>query len=116
MARPSSSGLPYLVQRKESGGWTYHRAFTVELVPFLDGEVRLGWTGKVVSLDRAKAFKASLATTDPDTARDRWAQVHSEVQRIVEVAGQRLAESREAQRRPLARRTSLTPERAAGRR
>jgi integrase len=110
MARPTSSGLRYLVQRKESGGWTYHRAFAAELVPFLDGEVRLGWTGKVVSLQRAKAFKASLATTDPDTARDRWAKVHTEVQRIVEVAGQRLAESREAQRRPLARRTSLTPD------
>lgn len=54
--------------------------------------------------------RSHLATTDPDTARDRWAQVHTEVQRIIEVAGQRLAESREAQRRPLARRTSLTPD------
>jgi hypothetical protein len=110
MARPSSSGLPYLVRRRESDAWTYHRTFPAEVVSFIDGEVGLGWSGKVVPVRRIKAFKTTLGTTDPATARDRWAQVHGDAQRIVEVATRHLAESREAQRLPLTRRTALTHE------
>lgn len=110
MARPSSSKIPYLIWRKEGGGWTYHRNFSAEVVPFLVGEVTLDWSGRAIQLDRIKAFKTALGTKDLAMARDRWARVHAEVQTIFERARQRLADAREAKRRPLVRRASLAPD------
>lgn len=110
MARPSSSKIPYLIWRKEGGGWTYHRNFSGEIVPFLVGEVTLDWSGRAIQIDRIKAFKTALGTKDLEVARDRWANVHTDVQAIFERARQRLADAREAKRRPLVRRTSLAPD------
>jgi hypothetical protein len=108
MARPTSSGLPYLVRRAECGRFYYCRAFPKDIVPHVGGTVNIAFARRTLALNRNRIVKISLKTGDDDTARDRWAQVHAEVRRVVEEAARNHAASLSHSDRPLERRSQLS--------
>ncbi len=86
MARPNSSGLPFLVRRNDSGKFSYWRNFRPELMRFVRGEVQCPWALKSVRLDQSPAFKVTLKTADDSLARQRWGIVHAQIEEILERA------------------------------
>lgn len=109
MARPTSSGLPYLVRRAECGRFYYCRSFPSEIVPHIAGVVSIPFARRTFALSAKRMVKISLKTGDEETARDRWAQVHAEVRRVVEEAIQSHAMSQRSAARPLEHRVKLSP-------
>ena len=98
MARTSSAGLPHLTCRSDAGQFTYHRQFRPDLVPFLDGTLRLSWTRREIAIQHRLVVKVSLGTGDRRLAITRWEEMHPLVQTIVRDAERREAAARMAQR------------------
>lgn len=108
MARPTTSGLPYLVRRAECGRFYYCRTFQGDLVPHISGVISIPFARRTLALNRHRMVKISLKTGDEDTARDRWAHVHAEVRRVVEDATRSHADSLADREQPFERRVRLS--------
>lgn len=94
MARSSSTGLPFLVRRTDTGKFCYHRDVPAVVAPFIKGEVLLPWKESIHKLEGRPTVKVSLATGDEATARVRWNRVHEQVEGLVQM-GQVLAAEKE---------------------
>jgi hypothetical protein len=108
MARPTSSGLPYLHLRSESGKYAYWRTLPTDVSIHVAGKIELPWARQNHELVGNKVVKVSLKTGDEATARERWGQVHSQVEAFVRQA---IAKARQAppDKRTLKKVDSLTP-------
>lgn len=80
MGRRSSSGSRFLVRRKGTNRWTYHRNLPADAAPKVIGEVRLYWSGKVARLRGRRAIAISLGTSDQREAERRRDQIHAEIE------------------------------------
>ena len=85
MGRPSSTGYPYLVPRKD-GHTTYHRDLAPEIAAAVVGDVHLPWSGRTHTLVGKAVVKFSLGTRDKKTTQQRWAEVHPQVDALVQLA------------------------------
>lgn len=105
MPRSSTTGLPFLVRRTDTGKFCYHREMPATVAAFVTGEVELPCKEGVHKLEGLPTVKVSLATGDEATARVRWNRVHEQVEGLVQM-GQVLAaekERRDRQRRAVER-------------
>ena len=98
MPRSSSTGLPFLVRRSDTGKFSYHRDVPAHVAAFVTGEVSLPWTRGVHLLGGRPTIKVSLKTGDEATARVRWNRVHEQVEGLVQM-GHVLAAEREHRNR-----------------
>lgn len=89
MARPSSTGLPYLTARSDSGKLAYWRTIPADIAPFVVGDLRLSWTVRNHPLTGKSVVKVSLKTGDETTARNRWSEVHTQVNELIDEATRR---------------------------
>ncbi len=80
MARPSSSGFPFLIIRSDGGIYSYRRPVASELQPYFSVELDLPWMPKRYRLSSPKIINISLKTGDGRTAQERWAVVHAQLQ------------------------------------
>ncbi len=94
MSRTSSTGLPFLVRRADTGKFCYHRDVPAAVAPFVKGEVELTWKESIHKLEGRPTVKVSLATGDEATARVRWNRVHEQVEGLVQM-GRVLAAEKE---------------------
>ena len=98
MARPSTSGLPFLVSRGDSKKFSYWRIFPKAVGPHLVGSIERPWTHAPFALTGKAIIKLSLNTTDQAIAQARWAQVHGQVETLhrkaLDLAGETNARSR----------------------
>ncbi len=94
MSRTSSTGLPFLVRRADTGKFCYHRDVPAAVAPFVTGEVELTWKESIHKLEGRPTVKVSLATGDEATARVRWNRVHEQVEGLVQM-GRVLAAEKE---------------------
>ena len=94
MPRSSTTGLPFLVRRTDTGKFCYHRDVPAGVAAFVTGEVELSWKGSVHRLEGRSTVKVSLVTGDEATARVRWNRVHEQVEGLVQM-GQVLAAEKE---------------------
>ena len=85
MARSSSTGLPFLIRRTDTGKFSYHRGLPVFVAAFVTGEVSLPWSTGVHLLGGRSTVKVSLKTGDEATARVRWNRVHEQVEGLVQM-------------------------------
>jgi len=83
MARKSSSGLPFLVRRKDVGKYVYWRILDSAIAPFVCGEIHRSWAVVSHSLSGKAIIKLSLQTGDRATAGDRWSEVHARVEALI---------------------------------
>ncbi len=81
MARPNSTGYPFLILRRD-GQYTYHR----DLAPIVVGDVLLLWSGRVRTLAGKEVVKISFGTREKKTAQQRWTEVHPQVDALVPLA------------------------------
>jgi hypothetical protein len=86
MTRPTTSGLPFLVCRSDSGKFAYWRNLPADIARFVTGEVALAWTPVPHRLESRAVVKISLKTGDQLTARRRWGEVHSQIEGLIEKA------------------------------
>jgi hypothetical protein len=86
VARPTSSGLPYLHRRADSGKYAYWRTLPDALFEHVTGAIKLMWAHRDYELAGNKVVKISLKTGDGATARERWGQIHSQVERFIKLA------------------------------
>ncbi len=98
MPRSSTTGLPFLVRRPDTGKFCYHRDVPATVAAFVTGEVELPWKEGIHKLEGRPTVKVSLATGDEAMARVRWNRVHEQVEALVQM-GQVLAAEREQRRR-----------------
>ena len=94
MPRSSTTGLPFLVRRTDTGKFCYHRDVPAAVAAFITGEVVLPWKEGIHKLEGRPTVKVSLATGDEATARVRWNRVHEQVEALVQM-GQVLAAEKE---------------------
>ena len=94
MARSSSTGLPFLIRRPDTGKFCYHREISPFVSEFVTGELVLPWKESIHKLEGRPTVKVSLATGDEATARVRWNRVHEQVEGLVQM-GQVLAAEKE---------------------
>jgi hypothetical protein len=87
MGRASSTGLPFLVLRPNSGKFTYQRMLAPDRAPDIVGEITLPWCDRNRTISGQGTIKISLATGDETTARQRWTSVHAQVDALVQMAG-----------------------------
>lgn len=107
MARPSTTGMPYLVRRPGSLIFSYWRNLSPSIAGKLQGALRCEWAGKSIDLDGKAVVRASLKTADNALARQRWAILHRQVEdKIAEALTRRTADYVETD----AKRITLTPE------
>ena len=85
MGRTSSTGYPFLIPRKD-GQLTYHRDLTSGIAPLVTGDVLLSWSTRPRTLAGKAVVKISLGTGDKKTAQQRWAEVHPQVDALVQLA------------------------------
>ena len=97
MARSSSTGLPFLIRRTDTGRFSHHRELPGHVATFVTGEVSLPWSTGVHLLGGRPTVKVSLKTGDQATARVRWNRVHEQVEGLVQT-GHVLAAEREQRR------------------
>lgn len=97
MARPSLSGLPYLVVRPDSGKYAYWRILPKNVAPFLEGKLTLPWTPIPTILNAPKIIKLSLKTGDKPTAQLRWAQVHAQVDSLIAAALEKINQTKKTE-------------------
>jgi hypothetical protein len=71
MARKTSSGLPFLVRRKDVGKYGYWRILDAAIAPFVRGEIHRSWAVASHALTGRPIVKLSLQTGDHATACDR---------------------------------------------
>ena len=86
MARPTSSGLPYLVRCNDTGKFAYWRTIAREVAPKMAGSIQLSWSTSNHVLAGKPTVKISLKTGDEATARERWGQVHSQIDALIKIA------------------------------
>lgn len=109
MARTSPNTLPFLLRRRESGGYLYHRRIPADVRPSLSGEVVCPWTGDVRLVGDGGTIRISFGTTDLATAKVRWSEIHAQVELIVGAAMRRgRRDPKLARRREVVRVASLT--------
>ena len=98
MARPSTSGLPFLVSRGDSKKFAYWRIFPKAVGLHLVGSIERPWTHAPFALTGKAIIKLSLNTTDQAIAQARWAQIHGQVETLyrkaLDLAGETNARSR----------------------
>ncbi len=80
MARPNTTGLPYLIVRPDTGKYAYFGTLPDDYRSLVAGAVRHTWTPSRVTQLGARTIKISLQTGDERTAKDRWSIVHSQIQ------------------------------------
>ena len=83
MARKTSSGLPFLVRRKDVGKYVYWRILDPAIAPFVRGEIHRSWAVDSHALSGNAIVKLSLQTGDRATAGDRWSEVHARVEALI---------------------------------
>ncbi len=83
MARKSPHTLPFLLRRRESGGYVYHRRVPADVRSAVSGEVVCPWSGEVRLVGSGGTIKIAFATTDLATAKQRWSEVHAQIEVIV---------------------------------
>jgi integrase len=83
MARKTSSGLPFLVRRKDGGKYVYWRILDAAIAPFVCGEIHRSWAVASHVLSGKPIVKLSLQTGDHATACDRWSEVHARVEALI---------------------------------
>ena len=93
MARPSSSGMEYMIRPEKSGPYVYGRSLRPELVPFFHGQLDLEWTVSARMLSALSVVKVSLKTGDEKTARLRWGIVHVQIETFIEAARKSVRET-----------------------
>lgn len=98
MTRSSSTGLPFLIRRTDTGKFCYHRELPAHVASFVTGEVATPWSRGTHALEGRAAVKVSLKTGDDATARVRWNRVHEQVEGFVQM-GHVLAAEKEQRRR-----------------
>jgi integrase len=89
MGRKSPFILPFLLKRRESGGYVYYRSVAADVRPAISGEVLCPWSGETRILGGNAAIKVSFNTTDFATARQRWNEIHAQVELVVSAATRR---------------------------
>ena len=82
MGRSSTSGMVYLVKRPE-GGFSYVRNLSNGLAETLSGELDLSWSAGRRKVGGGKILKIALATSDLNLARQRWLEVHPQVEHLI---------------------------------
>lgn len=82
MGRSSTSGMVYLVKRPE-GGFSYIRHLTSGLAETLSGDLHLSWSKDRRKVGGRKVIKIALATNDLALARQRWLEVHPQVEHLI---------------------------------
>lgn len=82
MGRSSTFGMRHLVKRPE-GGFSYIRDLSVSMAETLSGELSLSWVADRRKVGGRKVLKVALGTGDLALARDRWLEVHSQVEHLV---------------------------------
>ncbi len=112
MARKTSSGLPFLVRRKDVGKHVYRRILERAIAPFACGEIHRFWAVGSHSLSGKAIVKLSLQTGDRATAGDRWSEVHARVEALIRDA-MTLAKRDKETKRNLEKVRTLTSERRA---
>lgn len=110
MARPSTTGMPYLVRRPGSLIFSYWRNLQPLVAKLLRGRLECPWAGKTVDLTGKAVVRVSLKTADSTLARQRWAIVHRRVEDLVADA---LIEQENGSAQPDARYIALTSEQIA---
>ncbi len=109
MGRKSPFILPFLLKRSESGGYVYHRRVPADVRPAISGEVLCAWNGETRVLGSNPTIKVSFNTTDFATARQRWNEVHAQVELVVGAATRRQRADRlRRSRRSIQRVSGLT--------
>ena len=86
MPRPTSSGLPFLHRRNDTGKFNYSRIVAPALAPQVVGVVKVAWSTADHTLAGKATVKISLKTGDETTARARWGQVHAQVEALIAAA------------------------------
>jgi hypothetical protein len=89
MGRKSPFVLPFLLKRSESGGYVYYRSVATDVRPAISGEVLCPWSGETRVLGGNAAIKVSFNTIDFATARQRWNEIHAQVELVVGAATRR---------------------------
>jgi integrase len=112
MARKTSSGLPFLVRRKDVGKYVYWRILDPVIAPFVCGEIHRSWAVGSHSLSGKAIVKLSLQTGDHATACDRWSEVHARVEALIRDAT-RIAKRDKETKRNLEEVRTLTSEQMA---
>ena len=112
MARKTSSGLPFLVRRKDVGKYVYWRILDAAIAPFVRGEIHRSWAVASHALSGKAIVKLSLQTGDHSTACDRWSEVHARVEALIRDATRIAKRDEEAKRKVEKVRTLTSEERA----
>ncbi len=99
MAGKTSSGLPFLVRRKDVGKYAYWRILDRAIAPFMRGEIHRSWAVASHSLSGKAIVKLSLQTGDHATACDRWSEVHARVEALIRDATTLAKRDEEAKRK-----------------
>ena len=86
MARSSSTSRPFLHQRSDTGQFSYVRDLQDRIGPLVVGDVQRSWLGTAFLLADKDVIKLSLKTRDAETARQRWFDVHTQVEPLVQLA------------------------------
>jgi hypothetical protein len=89
MGRKSPFILPFLLKRRENGGYVYYRCVPADVRSAISGEVLCPWNGETCVLGGNAAIKVSFNTTDFATAHQRWNEVHAQVELVVGAATRR---------------------------
>ncbi len=85
MGRSSTSGMIYLVKRPE-GGFSYVRHLANGLAESISGDLQLSWSSERRKVGGRPVIKVALATSDLSIARQRWLEVHPQVERLIDFA------------------------------
>jgi hypothetical protein len=98
MSRSSTSDVPFLSLRPDSGQYTSFRRMSGELAQLIVGEIDRSWTPRRHRLDGKPAIKISLKTSDANEARSRWASIHAQIEALhrlvlIQIAHKRKRES-----------------------
>ena len=100
MARPSSSGMEYMIRPGNAGSFIYRRTLRSDIVPHFHGQLDLEWSAARRKLASPGIVKVSLKTGDEKTARIRWGHIHVQVEALLEAALGRIKEkAKEAEAR-----------------
>lgn len=109
MGRKSPFTLPHLLRRAESGAYSYNHNVPADLRPALSGQIDCSRSRETRAVAGDTVIKLSLNTTDLGTAKQRWNQIHAQVELIVDAASQRQRSARKNRaRKPLRRLMGLS--------
>ena len=86
MARRSSNGLPYLLERPENGKFSYVRAMQPPIAERVTGDIIVSWRLGPIRLTGRAVIKVALSTSELHLATHRWSEVHSQVEKLIAAA------------------------------